>query len=284
MSDQNIKKARNLRQHQTDAEKFLWSKLRNRQFENLKFRRQHPIPPYILDFFCEEKMIAIECDGGQHDEEKDQKRTVFLNSKGIKLFRYWNNEVFQNIDGVLEDLKNKIKNPSPIPSPRGESLSKRIAVAKVASAHGIKGLVKLHVFAENIDLLRGTLFTSESGDKTLSLTLKNPTAKHWLAEVENITDRTQAEKLRGTVFYIDKDALPEPEEGEFYISDLIGLICIDENKKEVGEVIAVENFGASDLLEIKPSGSESFYLPFTDDTVLEVLDDKIIVSVQEGLL
>lgn len=142
----------------------------------------------------------------------------------------------------------------------------------------------MHVFAENIDLLKSTLFTSESGDDTLSLTLKNKAAKHWLAEVKNITDRAQAEKLRGTVLYINNDILPETEDDEFYISDLIGLLCVDENKNEIGNVIAVENFGASDLLEIKPSGAESFYLPFTDDTIIEILDDKIIVKIPEGLL
>ncbi len=161
--------------------------------------------------------------------------------------------------------------------------NKRLCIAKIASAHGIKGLVKLHVFAENIDLLNGTLFTSESGDNTLSLKLKNATAKHWLAEIENISDRTEAEKLRGTLLYIDENDLPEPDDGEFYITDLIGLLCIDNTGKEIGTVIAVENFGASDLLEIKPNGEESFYLPFTDDTILEILDDKIIVAVPEGL-
>lgn len=144
--------------------------------------------------------------------------------------------------------------------------------------------MKLHVFAENIDLLNGTLFTSESGNDTLSLKLKNATAKHWLAEVENVSDRTEAEKLRGTTLYIDESALPETDEDEFYIADLIGLPCFDENKKEIGEVIAVENFGASDLLEIKPSGAESFYLPFTDETILEILEDKIVVNIPDGLL
>lgn len=142
----------------------------------------------------------------------------------------------------------------------------------------------MHVFADDIDLLKGKLFTSESGDESLSLNLKNATAKHWLAEIENITNRTQAEKLRGTIFYINQDTLPETNDDEFYISDLIGLVCVDETQKEIGAVIAVENFGASDLLEIKPNNAESFYLPFTDDTVLEILDDKIIVSIPEGLI
>jgi 16S rRNA processing protein RimM len=159
----------------------------------------------------------------------------------------------------------------------------RICVAKIATAHGIKGLVKLHVFVDNIDLVSGDLFTSDNGSDTLNITLKNATAKHWLAKIEGITDRTEAEKLRGTELYIDKSALPEADEGEFYFSDLIGLPAVNEDGSEVGKIISTDNFGAGDLLEIQPAGGESFYLPVTDETVLEILDDKIIVCIPEGL-
>ena len=163
-------------------------------------------------------------------------------------------------------------------------MTNRICIAKIATAHGIKGLVKLHVFADDETLANGILFTSESGDKTLSLKLKNQTAKHWLAEVGGITDRTEAEKLRGTELYIDKENLPDADEDEFYIADLIGLACIDKSKKHIGKIIAVENFGASDLLEIKPDSGESFYLPFTDDTILNISETTVAVSIPEGLL
>ncbi len=160
----------------------------------------------------------------------------------------------------------------------------RICVAKIATAHGIKGLVKLHVFADDVTLASGDLFTNVTGDKKLKITLKNATAKHWLAEVEGITDRTQAEKLRGTELYTEEKNLPEAEEGAFYINDLISLQAVDKSGEEIGTIIAVENFGASDLLEIKPKESDSFYLPFTDDTVLEITEDNIIIEIPEGLL
>ena len=167
------------------------------------------------------------------------------------------------------------------------SEAQRICVAKIATAHGIKGLVKLHVFVENTDLLNSDLFTAETGNKTLKIKLKNATAKHWLAEIDGVTDRTEAEKLRGTNFYINKDTLPEPNEGEVYINDLIGLPCIDEDETTIGKVIAFQNFGAGDLLDIQPSsnigGGDSFYLPMTDDTVLDIQEDKIIVAIPEGL-
>ncbi len=169
-----------------------------------------------------------------------------------------------------------------------EPLKDRICVAKIATAHGIKGLVKLHVFVENVELVKGDLFTSTTGDKTLHIKLKNATAKHWLAEIDGINDRTEAEKLRGTELYIEKSKLPEPDEDEFYFSDLIGLPCFDEDNNEIGKIIATDNFGAGDLLEIQPStnfgSGESFYLPVTDDTVLEITDEKIIVCIPEGLI
>ena len=96
----------------TDAEKILWFYLQKKQFHNLKFRRQQPIGNYIVDFACLEKNIIIELDGGQHNEthniEYDAKRDEFLKSHGFKVIRIWNNEIFENTDGVLEYLERTI--------------------------------------------------------------------------------------------------------------------------------------------------------------------------------
>ncbi len=105
--------ARNLRKTQTDAEQILWLKLRSRRLSGFKFRRQHPIDNYILDFYCNEAQLAIEIDGGQHAEEKnikrDCQRTALLNQKGIRVIRYWNNDVLENTDEVLEDILATLK-------------------------------------------------------------------------------------------------------------------------------------------------------------------------------
>ncbi|MEW8335289.1 MAG: DEAD/DEAH box helicase family protein [Candidatus Thiodiazotropha sp.] len=121
-----IENARELRKNQTDAESLLWQLLRNRQIENAKFHRQHPITPYILDFYCHDKKLAIELDGGQHNtdegKEKDQKRTEFLKSQGIKVLRFWNNDVLQQTEAVLEVIYNQLL-PHPNPLPQGEGLT-----------------------------------------------------------------------------------------------------------------------------------------------------------------
>src|SRR3990167_7243095 len=112
-----LQNAKDLRTHSTEAEKLLWSKIRNRQILNLKFRRQQPIPPYIVDFYCEDRLLIIELDGGQHNEDIDRARTDFLNKKGYQILRYWNNDVLGNIDGVMEDIMNKIGGIAPPPPP-----------------------------------------------------------------------------------------------------------------------------------------------------------------------
>lgn len=100
--------ARNMRHQPTDTEHVLWQFLRARRMGGFKFRRQHPFKHYILDFYCLEARLAIELDGGQHNEssqlEYDQKRTLLIEQHGIRLLRYWNNQVLQVLDDVLENI------------------------------------------------------------------------------------------------------------------------------------------------------------------------------------
>jgi len=101
-------KARNLRKNQTPAENLLWSKLRSRQLSGFKFRRQHPIGQYILDFYCREAHLAIEVDGGQHAEDQkwklDNLRTAFLMTKGIRVIRFWNDDVLRDLENVIAEI------------------------------------------------------------------------------------------------------------------------------------------------------------------------------------
>ena len=119
--------ARQLRKSSTDAELLLWKNLRNRRFENIKFRRQQPFGPYIVDFVATEKRLVIELDGGQHAKNRatDLNRDQFMESEDFKVLRFWNNEVLLNTEGVLERIREVIlkDTPSPRPSPpRGEGI------------------------------------------------------------------------------------------------------------------------------------------------------------------
>jgi very-short-patch-repair endonuclease len=107
-----------LRRNQTVAEKALWARVRNKQFFGFKFFRQYSMGAYILDFYCPEIKLAVELDGGQHNlpesREYDAERSAYLNSNGIEVVRFWNNEVLLEMEGVLEILTQKA-NPSQPP-------------------------------------------------------------------------------------------------------------------------------------------------------------------------
>ncbi|MCE9648798.1 MAG: endonuclease domain-containing protein [Parvibaculum sp.] len=120
MARKLIRHARSLRVDQTDAEARIWSRLRNRSLGNARFRRQIAIDPYIVDFICTEHMLIVELDGGQHADqiEYDESRTKFLESRGYRVLRFWNNDALANTDGVIEAiLAELVKRPSPRPSP-----------------------------------------------------------------------------------------------------------------------------------------------------------------------
>jgi very-short-patch-repair endonuclease len=103
----NLNSARKLRADMTDAERLLWLKIRSSQLYGLKFRRQHTLPPYTVDFFCDELNLIIELDGGQHSPESDELRTSYLQGKGFKILRFWNNDVLENIEGVLQVISKE---------------------------------------------------------------------------------------------------------------------------------------------------------------------------------
>ena len=114
---QTRKRARQLRRDGTDAERLFWSKVRDRQLHNAKFRRQHPIGPYVADFVCLRHRLVIELDGGQHnsDPTKEAERTRFIEAEGFRVLRFWNNEALENLDGVLEAIALALERDTPSP-------------------------------------------------------------------------------------------------------------------------------------------------------------------------
>lgn len=161
-------------------------------------------------------------------------------------------------------------------------------MAEIVGVHGIKGMVKLKVFSDNPQGLKdyAPLCNSEGEPAFTFLSLQQH-GNIWLAMLEGIPDRTAAEKLRGTKLYVPRSRLPEiTQENTYYHSDLIGLAAKLQDGSPLGRIVNVANFGAGDLLEIKPPKGASFYLPFTNRNVPEInIENKTaIIDLPEGLL
>lgn len=145
-----------------------------------------------------------------------------------------------------------------------------LGIGKIVAAHGVKGLVKILPYGGDFSWQSGDVLTKEG--KPVAITLKNPAGKYILASVKDVTDRTAAESLAGTELFTTREKLPPlKDKNKFYIADLIGLEAVEDGKT-IGKIIAVDNFGAGDLLEIRSASGESFYLPFNDDYVGEISD------------
>lgn len=155
-------------------------------------------------------------------------------------------------------------------------MSDQVILAAVAGAHGVGGEVRLKVFAESLDSLKAhkRLFAGE-----LPLTLKSvkPGSNGAIARFAEIVDRTAAEALRGQTLSVPRGELPPLEAGEYYHADLIGLPCVDASGTPLGIVMAVENFGAGDLLEIeKPDGRRAL-IPFRSG-IADLADGRIVAD------
>ncbi|MFN3512247.1 MAG: ribosome maturation factor RimM [Phenylobacterium sp.] len=149
--------------------------------------------------------------------------------------------------------------------------SKLLFVAQVGAAHGVRGEVKITTFtaepmavADYRDLLR------QDGSPALTIVSARPTKGGVIARLKGVDDRNAAEALRGLKLFIPRSILPEPEEDEFYLADLIGLSVETPEGEALGMVKAVQDFGAGDLLEIQPKAGASWWLPFTREAVPEV--------------
>lgn len=148
----------------------------------------------------------------------------------------------------------------------------RILLGAIAGAHGIRGDVVVKSFAEFAeDIAAYGPLHSKDGKRQFTLSVRSVTPKGVVAHIAGVNDRNAAEALRGTELYVDRSALPEAEDGEFYYADLIGLDAVGEDGAAVGRVVAIHNFGAGDLIEIALAGSgKTELIPFTDACVPEV--------------
>ena len=124
-----MNRAQLLRKKATKLERILWRHLRNRNFAGYKFRRQHPLDDYVLDFYCPSAKLAVELDGGGHNYQahqiRDRTRSEFLARRGIVVLRFWNHQVRRELDSVLQAIwfavdQRQLDNPSPLSSPFGK--------------------------------------------------------------------------------------------------------------------------------------------------------------------
>ncbi len=155
---------------------------------------------------------------------------------------------------------------------------KLTCIAAIAGAHGVHGNVKIKSFTDVPDAFAtyGPL-RDETGAVLLTPKNARPVGKFFSLAVEEKLTREQVEAMKSTKLFVPLSALPEPEEDEFYYSDLMGLRVVDQDGVEVGRVQAVHEFGAGDTLEIKPSSGPSFFHPFTQHAVPRVnLSDRLI--------
>jgi 16S rRNA processing protein RimM len=146
-----------------------------------------------------------------------------------------------------------------------------ILVGRVAGAFGVKGEVRIAAYtAQPEALIAYRDLLREDGQPGLTLTGARPAKGGVVARAKQIETREQAEALRGLKLYIPRDSLPEPDEDEFYVTDLIGLAVESPEGEPLGRIREVRDFGAGDILEIQPETGPSWYLPFSREAVPEV--------------
>ncbi|HEY4070541.1 MAG TPA: ribosome maturation factor RimM [Sphingomicrobium sp.] len=153
---------------------------------------------------------------------------------------------------------------------------RRIVLAAVAGAHGVKGELRLKLFSDSIDSLSRHEKLYVGGAERSLLALRDG-GKTAVARFEGINDRSAAEALRGTLVEIERSALPPLEDGEYYHADLIGLAAVDGDGNVVGTVVAVENYGAGDILEIEAADGKRSLIPFRDG-IADLEDGQIVLD------
>lgn len=153
---------------------------------------------------------------------------------------------------------------------------RRIALAAVAGAHGVKGELRLKLFSDSIESLsrHENLYVGGASQRLLAI---RDSGKNAVARFEGIGDRSAAEALRGSLVEIDRSALPALEDGEYYHADLIGLPAVDGQGSDVGTVVGVENYGAGDLLEIEDAAGKRSLIPFRDG-IADLREGRIVLD------
>ena len=159
---------------------------------------------------------------------------------------------------------------------------KRVCVAQIGAAHGLKGEVRLFSFTqEPLAIASYGALESEDGARKFEIEDLRQAKDHFVAKLRGVSDRDAAELLRNVKLYVPRERLPEPDEaGSFYHSDLIGLAVVNTTGDEIGELIAIHNFGAGDVLEVKLNDGSTTMLPFNEAAVpdIDLVNGRIVVD------
>ena len=156
-------------------------------------------------------------------------------------------------------------------------MSDQVTLAAIAGAHGISGEVRLKLFAEGVDSLkRHKSFLA--GEHVLTLKSVKPGSAGAIARFAEIADRSAAEALRGTLLTVPRDALPPLAEGEYYHADLLGLPCVSTSGEALGIVVAIDNFGAGDVIEVERPDTKRFMVPMRAEAVPDWNDERLVVD------
>lgn len=167
------------------------------------------------------------------------------------------------------------------------SSSSKVCVGQITGAHGVRGLVKVKPFtAAPEDLTAYGPVSDEAGARRLALQLLSWAKDHWIARVDGVADRDAADALRGLRLYVDRAALPETEEDEFYHADLIGLPAVLADGSAFGTIRGVFDFGAGEMLEIARHGAAAVMVPFTRAAVpvVDIAGRRVVIDPPAGLL
>ena len=166
-------------------------------------------------------------------------------------------------------------------------MAERICVAQIGGAHGTRGEVRLKSFtADPMAVMDYGALETEDGTATFEIESLRPAKSHWVAQLRGVRDRNAAERLANVKLFVPRDRLPAAETDEFYHADLIGLAVVTTDGRALGTVVAIHDFGAGDILELRQEGKrDTVMLPFTTATVpvVDVAGRRIVIDPPEGV-
>lgn len=160
-----------------------------------------------------------------------------------------------------------------------------VLVGAITGAHGIRGEVKLRSFTADPAAIASYSPLETAAGKRIEIARVRPQKEGFIAILKGVTDRNAAEALRGTELFVPRERLPEPDEDEVYVHDLIGLAVHLADGSLLGEIVDVADYGAGDLIDVKVEGrKDTVLIPFAPQYVLETAEDRIVVDLPEGFL